>query len=63
MTLPHKFQPPGFNYFIPHAFKTPALKSGIKANLRDSAQKPRAFLRLAQDGERSRTIARGSFIL
>ena len=31
------------HYFIPHALKTPALKPRIKANLRDSAQKPRGL--------------------
>ncbi|MCK5492603.1 MAG: hypothetical protein KAJ14_05785, partial [Candidatus Omnitrophica bacterium] len=40
------------NSCIPHA-----LKPGMKVNPWDFAQKPRVFLRLAQDGERSRTIA------
>ncbi|MFH1093447.1 MAG: RhuM family protein [Candidatus Omnitrophota bacterium] len=33
--------------FIPHALKTPAFKLGMKATLRDSAQKPRALARVS----------------
>ncbi|MFH1093541.1 MAG: hypothetical protein V1739_05220 [Candidatus Omnitrophota bacterium] len=33
--------------FIPHALKTPAFKLGMKATLRDSAQKPRAKARVS----------------
>ena len=33
--------------FIPHALKTPALKPGMKAKLRDSAHKPLALARMS----------------
>ncbi|MCG2711623.1 MAG: hypothetical protein L6416_04785 [Candidatus Omnitrophica bacterium] len=35
------------NAFIPHALKLPALKPGMKVNLRDSAQKSRALARVS----------------